>query len=151
MIGMNKVGIPATYKGRKIGILVLVATQTFIGIIHSFFGIFLLVACSSDVLFPSISFSEIYSIYTLFYGLLTIISTYGLWMNNRWGWISTLSISIFVIIMDSLTILNMPIIPEIPKFAAMSEILYSLVVLLYIIQPKIQHIFLKTKNTHAIL
>jgi hypothetical protein len=142
---MNKVGIPATCKGRIFGILVLVATQTFIGIIHSFFGIFLLVAGSSDVLFPSITFSEIYSIYTLFYGLLTIISTYGLWMSNRWGWISTLSISIFVIIMDSPTLLNMPIISEIPKFAAVSEILYSLVVLLYIIQPKIQHTFLKTK------
>src|SRR4030067_3248806 len=110
MIGMNRVGIPATYKGRKIGILVLVATQTFIGIIHSFFGIFLLAAGSSDVLFPSISFSEIYSIYTLFYGLLTIISTYGLWMNNRWGWISTLSITVFVIIMDYLRLLHLALI-----------------------------------------
>jgi hypothetical protein len=131
---MGNVGLPVTYKGRILGVVILVAVQTLIGITHGFFGVFLLVT----------GFSEAYSVYTFSYGLLTVISAYGLWMTSRWGWIGTLVISGFVIIIDSMTLLNTPILSEIPIFAAVTETLYSLAVLLYLIQPKIQHTFLKT-------
>ena len=133
-ISMSKVGLPATYRGRIFGVFILVGLHVLIGLIHISFGAFLL----------STGFYLVYSVYTLFYCLLTLFFAYGLWLIHRWGWIGTVAVSILVIIMDSATILNIPIISEIPSFAAVTEIIYSLAVTLYLVQSKIQHAFLKT-------
>ncbi len=137
-ISMSKIGPPVTYRGRIFSVFILVVLQVFIGLIHGFFGIFLLTT----------GFSLVYSVYTLFYGVLTMFFAYGLWMARRWGWIGTVAVSGFVIIMDSATLLNAPIISEIPSFAAATEIIYSLAVTLYLIPTKIQHAFLKTKDSN---
>jgi hypothetical protein len=44
----------------------------------------------------------------------------------------------FVIAVDALTLLNLPSIPGIPKAAAVPEIIYSLLVLLYLSQTHVR-------------
>ncbi len=135
---MSKSGFPAAYRGRIFGVVVLVLLQVFIGLIHLIFGAFLLVT----------GLAPVYSVYTLFYGLLTVIFAYGLWLTSRWGWIGTLVVSGFVIIMDSATLLNTPIISEIPSFAAVTEIIYSLMIILYPVQLKNKRVFLEKLKPH---
>ncbi len=134
---MSKSGFPVVYMGRIFGLVVLLVVQVFIGLIHVFFG--------ADLI--ATGFALIYSVYTLLYGLLTAVFAYGLWLTSRWGWIGTLGVSGFVIVMDSATLLNTPIISDIPSFAAVTEIVYSLVVILYLLQPRIQSEFLTQKNS----
>ncbi len=133
MIIVSKVGPPITYKGKIFGIIILVVAQTLIGVMHGFFGLLLL----------GTGFSTVYSIYTFLYGLLTAIFAYGLWLSKPWGWVGTLGVSGFVIVMDLMTLINMPIISEIPIFAAVIEPLYSFLVVLYLIQPSIRHELMK--------
>jgi uncharacterized membrane protein (DUF2068 family) len=109
-----------------LGIVILTVAQFIIGGIHVFSG-FLLLSAS-----PSAQLPEIYSIYTLAFGLLTLIFTYGLWLGKNWGWNGTVAVSMFVLVADTLALLNLPSIPGIPKFAAAAEIIYSLMVLLYL-------------------
>jgi hypothetical protein len=99
-------GFP-TYKGRILGIVVLTAAQFTIGIIHVFFGVWLVFA-ESSVFIMSTQPSVIYTIYTLAFGVLTLICAYGIWRGNRWGWHGTIAVSIFVIVADALTLLNLP-------------------------------------------
>ena len=77
---------------------------------------------------------EIYSVYTLAFGLLTLSFTYGLWLGKNWGWNGTVAVSTFVLVADTLALLNLPSIPGIPKLAAAAEIIYSLMVLIYLSQ-----------------
>ena len=126
-----------TYRGRTMGIVVLTAAQSFIGIVHVFFGIWLLSAGSSASIFSDQP-SLVYDIYTLVFGVLTLISAYGIWRGNRWGWLGSVAVSIFVIVADSLTLLDLPSIPGIPKFAGAGEIVYSLGVLLYLFQKHVR-------------
>jgi hypothetical protein len=58
-----------TYKGRSLGIAVLTVAQLFIGAIHVFFGLLLLV-------FENISFLQAtaaYDVYTFTFGLLALV------------------------------------------------------------------------------
>lgn len=57
----------------------------------------------------------------------------------------TIAISIIVVIIDSLTVLNLPIIPGVPKFAATGEIPYSIAVIIYLIQPRIRNVYTEKK------
>ena len=116
------------------GIVVLTVVQFIIGVIHVFSGFLLLSASPSAVFVISAQLPEIYSIYTLAFGLLTLIFTYGLWLGKNWGWNGTVAVSMFVLIADTLTLLNLPSIPGIPKLAAAAEIIYSLMVLIYLSQ-----------------
>lgn len=125
-----------TYKGRTIGIVVLTASQYTIGIIHVFFGVWLLFAESPFIISPQSSL--IYSLYTLAFGLLTLLFAFGIWLGNRWGWHGTVTVSIFVTVADGLTLLNLPSIPGIPKFAGAAEIIYSLAVCLYMFQKHVR-------------
>jgi hypothetical protein len=112
-----------TLNGKSPGITVLVVTQFLIGIIHIIFGVWLL----------SIA-PNIYGIYTVIFGLSTLIFTAGLWLEKRWGWVGTVAVAIFVIIADTSTLLDLPSIPGIPKFAGFGEIIYSSLILLYLSQ-----------------
>ena len=109
--------------GRRMGVVILVSLQSLIGLIHFFFGLWLLSISMSDYT---------YSLYTVFFGLATILSAFGLWIGKGWGWFGTVSTLTFVVIADALTLLNLPSIPGIPKFAAVAEIIYSLILLLYL-------------------
>ena len=130
--------VPPTYKGRILGIVVLAVAQFTIGVIHVFSGFLLLFASPSTTFIISAQPPEIYSIYTLAFGLLVLICTYGIWLGKSWGWNGTVAVSIFVIVTDALALLNLPSIPGIPKLAAAAEIIYSLMVLLYLSQTHVR-------------
>ena len=73
---------PVTYRGRGLCTIVLIAAQLLVGIIHAFFGFWLLVVGSlAD---PAISAQSalVYSVYTLAFGLLTLIFTVGIWLGS---------------------------------------------------------------------
>lgn len=123
-----------TIKGRTIGVFTLTVVQFLIGGIHVFFGLWLISATTSIFL----QTTQSYNIYTLTFGLLVILFTYGIWMGKSWGWIGTVATSLFVTVADALTLLNLPSIPGIPTFAAGTEIVYSLLVLLYLSQRNIR-------------
>ena len=138
--------------GRIFGIAVVVAVQAINGVIHVPSGLLLVFAENIGTSFlplPNFPLSffllKTYGIYTFFYGLLTLISAYGLWNGKRWGWISTVAIQLFVIFVDTFTVLNFPVIPGVPSFAGIVEIPYSLAVLFYMIQPHVRHEFLNRK------
>ena len=126
--------VSPTYKGRILGIVVLAVAQFTIGVIHVFFGFWLLYATSHI----SAQSPLIYSVYTLAFGVLTLFCAYGIWRGRSWGWHGTVAVSLFVIVADALTLLNLPSILGIPKLAAAAEIVYSLIVLLYLSQKHIR-------------
>ncbi len=140
---MNNTG-PPKIKGRNIGLAILVSAQIFVGAIHVFFAIWLL---SSPQSLPStgpagpLGGAEIYSIYTLVFGLLSAVFGLVLWLQKRIAWIATVSTLAFVIVADSLTLLDMPSIPGIPKLAGFGEISYSVLAILYLLQTHIRKSF----------
>ena len=129
------------YKGRTIGIVALVAAQVLIGFVHVVFGFWLLVASRAAPLVGVVglsSASDIYSIYTVTFGLLTLLFAVPLWLQNRWGWVGTFAVLAFIIAADSLILLDLPSIPGIPKFAGFGEITYSILVIAYLLQAHIR-------------
>jgi hypothetical protein len=88
--------------GRRTGIVILVSVQSFIGVIHCFFGLWLLSISMTDYA---------YNLYTVFFGLAALLFAFGLWIGKGWGWFGTVSTSTFVVIADALTLLNLPSIP----------------------------------------
>jgi hypothetical protein len=135
---MSNVHNPITYRGRSLGIVTLTIAQLLIGIIHVFSGLWLLTAGSLADFMISAQPPLIYSIYTLIFGLLTLVFTVGIWLGTSWGWIGTIAVSIFVGVADALTLLNLPSIPGIPRLAAAAEIMYSLIILLYLSQTHVR-------------
>ena len=127
---------PASFKGKFVGLLILVVLQFLVGAIHAVIGLGLIFGMSGEF---------VYSVYTLLYGIFTVIFAYGLWVGSKSGWIGTLLVSIFVIVVDVSELLNMPLIAGVPRSAAFGEIFYSLVILLYLLQPKIIHLFRETR------
>lgn len=126
-------------RGRFVGIAVLTGIQAINGIIHAFFGSVLLLGNYVPFASPS-NAPLIFSFYTLSYGLLTIFFTYLFWKGNRLGWIGTIAVSLFVIIADSLTVLDLLTLLGIIKTAAIGEIPYSLLIIFYLLQ---NHVRLK--------
>jgi hypothetical protein len=115
------------YKGRSLGIVILTAAQLLIGAIHIFFGLLLF---AFEVSFLQATLA--YDVYTVFFGLLTLVFAVFIWQGKKSGWIGTVAVSIFVSVIDALTLLNLPSIPGIPKFAAPTEIVYSVIVMFYL-------------------
>ncbi len=128
---------PITIKGRSLGITALTAAQILIGIVHTVLGLILL----GSELVVGTQVSIIYSIYTIAFGLLTLLFALLIWQGNKIGWAGTIAISLFVIAADTLTVLNLSSIPGIPKFAAAGEIPYSLLVILYLLLPHVRKKF----------
>lgn len=116
------------YKGRTLGTIILTATQIIVGAIHVFFGLLLLMFENLSIIQATVA----YDVYTFIFGLLVLVFTFYFWMGKKAGWIGTVAVSIFVIVVDSLTLLDLPSIPGIPKFPAFTEILYSLWVIVYL-------------------
>jgi len=137
---MSKKPIP-TYRGRSLGIVVLTVAQVIIGVIHVFFGL-LLLAFENPTF---ISASATYDVYTFVFGLLALVFAVFIWQRKKWGWIGTVSVSLFVIVADSLTLLDLPSIPGIPKFPAITEIAYSFLVLIYLLQTSVKKKYLGSK------
>ena len=135
---MSNVHCPVTYRGRSLGIVTLTIVQLLIGVIHVFSGLWLLTAGSLADFIISAQSPLIYSIYTLIFGLLTLVFTIGIWLGSSWGWIGTVAVSIFVVVADTLTLLNFPSIPDISRLAAVAEIMYSLIILLYLSQTHVR-------------
>lgn len=127
-----------TYKGRSLGIVVLTASQIFIGAIHFFFGFLLLAFENLNFIQATIT----YDIYTIVFGGLTVVFAVFIWQSKKAGWVGTIAVSLFVIIADSLTLLDLPSIPGIPKFAGFTEIGYSILVIVYLCTGKVRKKFL---------
>jgi hypothetical protein len=124
------------YIGRSLGILVLVAIQLVVGVIHTFFGLMMFSGS-----FSATSFSlepTIYSIYTLIYGCLTLIFTYLLWLQKRSGLLGTIVVSLFVIFADTLTVFNLLPVLGIPNTAAIGEIPFSILIIAYLVQDNVR-------------
>jgi hypothetical protein len=129
------------YKGRSIGIVILTAAQLLIGAIHIFFGL-LLFAFEVSLFQATLA----YDVYTVFFGLLTLVFAVFIWQSKKSGWIGTVAVSIFVSVADALTLLNLPSIPGIPKFAAPTEIVYSLIVMFYLFRNDVTKKYLAIKQ-----
>jgi hypothetical protein len=128
---------PISYNGRSIGVLALTGAQIFIGIIHLLFGLILL---GSEISMGT-QVSIAYDVYTVFFGALTLVFAGFIWQGKKLGWAGTIAVSVFVIVADTLTVLNLPSIPGIPKFAAGTEIAYSLLVIFYLLLPHVRRKF----------
>ena len=118
---------PITVNGRSIGIAILTAEQIFIGVIHFLVGLLLLV--SSSTILPA---SLVYDVYTLVFGLLVSVFAWFIWQGKKTGWIGTVAVLVFVIVVDTLRVLNLPTIPGIPSFVPPTEIIWSILVLIYL-------------------
>lgn len=124
-----------TYRGKNIGIVALVAAQLLVGFIHAVFGMRILSSSHVENFADVVGFSsgpDVYGVYTTAFGFLTLLFAAGLWLQKQWSWVGTAAVAVFVIAADSLTILNLPSIPGIPKFAGFGEITYSILVLVYL-------------------
>jgi hypothetical protein len=127
-----------SYKGRSLGIVVLTVAQLFIGAIHVFFGLLLL-------MFESISFLQAtvaYDVYTFVFGLLSLVFAVFIWQSKKVGWVGTVVVSLFVIAADSLTLLDLPSVPGVPKLPALTEIAYNLLIVLYLFQSGVRRKYL---------
>ena len=139
---MNNAHPPVEYKGRSLGIVFLIAAQVLVGFIHVVFGFWLLTATWTPFatgVFGSSSSPDVYSIYTIVFGFLTLLFAVLLWLRKRVGWVGTLVVLVFVIVVDSLTLLDLPSIPGIPKIAGYGEITYSILVILYLFQAHVRN------------
>ena len=131
------------YRGRPIGIVAVVVAQLLVGFLHLVFGVWMLTAQITPFggIIASMDGPDVYSIYTVTFSLLTLIFAVPLWMQRRWGWVGTVAVALFVIVADSLTLLDLPSVPGIPKFAGFGEISYSVVIVLYLLQPHIRDMY----------
>ncbi len=125
------------YKGRSLGIVILTAAQLLIGAIHVLFG-FLLLTSETSLLKATVA----YDFYTIAFGALVLFFAWFIWQGKKAGWIGTVAVSIFVSVADALTLLSLPSIPGIPKFAAPTEIIYSIFVVAYLLQTKVRKKYL---------
>ena len=128
---------PITYKGRSFGIIVFTSAQLLIGFIHALLGVFLITFGASIL-----KATAVYNVYTLLFGLLVMVFAVFIWQGKKVGWIGTVVVSLFVIAADALTVANLPSIPGIPKFAAPTEIGYSILVIIYLSLPHVRRKFL---------
>jgi hypothetical protein len=128
---------PPLIYGRTIGVVALTVSQLIIGVIHVFSGA-LLFAYEN---FSHLPATAAYDIYTLVYGLIVLIFTVYFWRGKWIGWIGTVAVSAFVIAADSLALLDLPTVPAIPKGPAAAEIIYSVIVIAYLLskRPKRYH------------
>ena len=127
---------PISYKGRTIGILTLTVAQLLIGTIHLLIGLGLL-----GIKIVNNQGSLAYDIYTIAFGSLILVFAVYIWHGKKAGWIGTFAALLFVIVADSLTVLNLPSIPGIPSFAAPTEIAYSIIVIAYLSLPHVRRKF----------
>ena len=134
MIDLSEFKYPESFKGMYPGVFVLDILHFLNGTIHAVIGLALVFAASGEL---------VYNVYTLFYGLFNLFFAYGLWSGKKSGWLGTIIVSLFVIVVDVCAVLDITLIAGVPKTAAFGEIVYSLIVVAYLIQPKIVQVFKK--------
>jgi hypothetical protein len=133
-LDLSEFKYPVSFRGRYPGFFVLVILQFLVGAIHAVIGLGLVFATSGELG---------YNVYTFLYGVLNIIFAYGVWAGKKSGWLGTIIVSLLVIVVDICAVLNITLILGVPKTAALGEIVYSLVVVAYLFQPKIIKLFKK--------
>jgi hypothetical protein len=133
-LDLSEFKYPVSFRGRYPGVFVLVILQFLVGAIHAVIGLGLVFATSGELG---------YNVYTFLYGVLNIIFAYGVWAGKKSGWLGTIIVSLLVIVVDICAVLNITLILGVPKTAALGEIVYSLVVVAYLFQPKIIKLFKK--------
>jgi hypothetical protein len=122
-----------TYKGRFLGITIIVAIQFIYGIIHTFFGFMSLLG--ENILLPSSSSALlIYNYYTLALGIYTVLFTYFLWKEKQIGWIGTVAVGLFVIMVYILVLFEFLKIPRIINLTAIAGIIFNVLILTYLLQ-----------------
>lgn len=114
----------------------MTVAQLLIGTIHLMIGLGLL-----GIKIVNNQGSLSYDIYTIAFGSLILVFAVYIWRGKKAGWIGTLAALLFVIVADSLTVLNLPSIPGIPSFAAPTEIAYSIIVIAYLSLPRVRRKF----------
>jgi hypothetical protein len=132
VIDLNEFKYPESFKGRYPLFFVLLILQFLVGAIHVTISLGLVFAVSGELF---------YNIYTFLYGILSIIFTFGLWSRKKSGYFGTIILSLFVIVVDISTVLGVSLIAGVPRAAALGEIGYSLVIMAYLLQPKIISLF----------
>ena len=142
---MNNAHSPITYKGRSLGIVLLTAVQSLVEFIHVLFGFWLLIAPRItpfvSIIGSSSSAADIYSFYTIIFGFLTLLyarfcidcRSVGVGQAPSQSWSLLLLLFFF-------TLLDLPSVPGIPKFACYDEITYSVLVIFYLVQSHIRAI-----------
>lgn len=120
---------PPLIYGRTLGVVALTATQVLIGVIHIISGALLFTYEN----FTRLPATAAYDIYTLVYGLMVLIFAVYFWRGKWIGWIGTVAVSTFVIAADSLALLDFPTVSGIPKGPAAAEIIYSVIVIGYLL------------------
>ncbi len=123
---------PASFKGKYPGVFVLTIVQFLGGAIHAIISLALIYAASGEL---------VYNVHTLLYGVFSIIFAYGLWTGKKSGWLGTIIVSLFVIVVDVSTILDIRLIAGVPRTATFGEIFISVIFLVYLFQPKIVRVF----------
>jgi len=123
---------PASFKGKHPGVFVLTIVQLLGGAIHAIIGLGLIYAASGEL---------VYNVYTLLYGVFSIIFAYGLWAGKKSGWLGTIIVSLFVIVVDVSTVLDIRLIAGVPRTAAFGEIFISIIFIAYLLLPKIVRVF----------
>jgi hypothetical protein len=131
---MSKKQTSITYKGRSLGIVILIVAQLFIGVIHAFFGLLLLAFENLSIIQATVA----YDIYTFIFGVLVLVFAVFIWQGKKAGWVGTVGVSLFVIVADSLTLLDLPSIPGIPKLPAYTEIGYSALIVVYLFSRQVR-------------
>ena len=127
---------PILVKGRNLGIAVLTVAQLLIGVIHVLFGFWLL-SSENSFLHATVA----YDIYTIAFGTLTLFFGWLIWQGKAQVGLAQLLFQFFVSVADALTLANLPSIPGIPTFAAPTEIGYSIIVIVYLLQPHVRRKF----------
>jgi hypothetical protein len=135
---MTKTIKPPTFRGKSLGITTLTVAQLLIGVIHIFSGALLF----GFENFSALPATAAYDMYTLMYGLLILVFAIFFWQGKKAGWIGTALVCLFVIVADSLAVLDLPSIPGIPKGPAFAEITYSLLVIFYLLQLNVREKYL---------
>jgi hypothetical protein len=133
---MSSKQVPQIFKTKGYGIIIFTTAQLFIGAIHLIIGLLL-----SVTPVPIMQATVAYDIYTVMFGLLVIVFAVFVWQGKKAGWIGTMAVMFFVAIADSLVVLNLPSVPGIPKFAAPTEIAYSVVIIVYLLVPRVRKKF----------
>ncbi len=134
---MSSKPAPISIKGRSLGIVLLTVAQVAIGLIHIFSGLLLLtyeLSVGTQVSLP-------YDVYTLVFGVLILAFAIYIWKERKIGWAGTIAVSAFVIVADGLVVLGLPSIPGIPTAPAITEMLYSIWVVVYLLLPHVRRKF----------
>jgi hypothetical protein len=139
-IALSRKPPPIVYKGRSLGVVILAAAQILIGAIHVVSGLLLLIFENMVSIQPTIA----YGIYTFVFGLLVLVFTVYIWRGKKEGWVGTILVSLFVIVVDSLAFLDLPSIPGVPKSPALAEIGYSVLIIGYLCTGQVRKKYLSS-------